>query len=132
MLVQQVQVSYQVGERRACRVLAVPRMTVRYRSVANPRTELRVRMRDLASSRPCYGFRRLHVLLCREGWGVNHKLVDRLYCEDGQGIRRKTPRRRRACRIHHDQPAPDRIGHTWSMDFMADQLFHGQRFRLLT
>jgi putative transposase len=125
-------VTYAVSQRRACRVLQMYRSVVRYRSIADPRAEMRIRLRDLAASRPRYGFRRLHILLRREGWCVNHKLVYRLYCEEGLGIRRKTPRRRRSCRVRQERPVPDHVGHIWSMDFMADQLFNGQRFRLLT
>jgi len=127
-----MQVSYEVSERRACQVLCVGRSTVRYQSIANGREGLRIRLRDLASSRPRYGYRRLHVLLRREGWAVNPKLIYRLYCEEGLGIRRKTPRRRKACQVRGERPAAERCGQHWSMDFMSDQLFNGQRFRLLT
>jgi putative transposase len=72
------------------------------------------------------------VLLRREGWAVNPKLIYRLYCEEGLGIRRKTPRRRKACQQRGERPAAARSGQHWSMDFMSDQLFNGQRFRLLT
>ena len=82
-----------IAERRACRVLGFSRTTYRYRSRRNPRAELRVRLRDLAASRVQFGYPRLWVLLRREGWLVNKKLVYRLYCEEGLGIRRKKPRR---------------------------------------
>ena len=78
---QRLQVTYRVAERRACRVLGFPRASHRYRSVRDPRAELRIRLRDLASSRVHYGYLRLHVLLRREGWIVNKKLVYRLYCQ---------------------------------------------------
>ncbi len=131
-MVERLQAAYDVSQRRACEVLCAGRSTVRYESVADGREELRIRLRDLASSRPRYGYRRLHVLLRREGWIVNAKLIYRLYCEEGLGIRRKTPRRRKACQVRNERPTAARAGQAWSMDFMADQLFNGQRFRLLT
>jgi putative transposase len=71
-------VAYRVAERRACRVLGFSRTTNRYQSRRNPRAELRVRLRDLAASRVQFGYPRLWVLLRREGWLLNKKLVYRL------------------------------------------------------
>ena len=90
-----LQAAYAASERRACRV-GTSRATHRYRSVADPQDELRLRVRELAASRVRYGYRRIHVLLRREGWPVNHKRVCRLYRDNGLAIRAKTPRRRRA------------------------------------
>jgi putative transposase len=130
--VREVQVAYRVAERRACRVLGFSRATNRYRSRRNPRAELRVRLRDLAASRVHYGYPRLWVLLRREGWLVNKKLVYRLYCEEGLGIRRRKPRRRKSAQVREARPPTGQTNESWSMDFMADQLVGGQRFRLLT
>jgi putative transposase len=58
--------------------------------------ELRMRIKELAESRVRYGYRRLHVLLQREGWQINHKRTNRLYSEEGLSIRTRSPRRRRA------------------------------------
>ena len=124
--------TYRVAERRACRVLGFPRASHRYRSVRDPRAELRVRLRDLASSRVHYGYLRLHVLLRREGWIVNKKLVYRLYCEEGPGIRRRRPRRRKSVQVRQVRPAAAHLNESWSMDFVSDRLFRGERFRLLT
>ena len=66
-----------VSERRACRLAGVARSSYRYRSVAADQTALRLRLRDLAATRVRYGYRRLHILLRREGWRVNHKRVAR-------------------------------------------------------
>ena len=66
---------FRVSERRACRVARVPRSSCRYRSVTRDQAALRLRLRDLAAARVRYGYRRLHVLLRREGWPVNHKRV---------------------------------------------------------
>ena len=93
---------------------------------------LRQRLRELAASRVRYGYRRLHVLLRREGFSVNHKRIYRLYREEDLVIRRRTPRRRRASRYRGDRPAPTTPNAVWAMDFMADTLFDGRPFRILT
>ena len=122
---------FRVSERRACRVAGVPRSTCRYRSAARDQTALRVRLRDLAASRVRYGYRRLHVLLRREGWMVNHKRVYRLYREEGLGIRVK--RRKKLASAPRVLPPPaKRPRERWSMDFLTDGLANGQRFRVLT
>jgi putative transposase len=87
-----VQVGYQLSERRACRVIPVHPSTYRYRSVAYDQTPLR--LRDLAAARVRYGYRRLHVLLRREGWQVNHKRVYRLSRLEGLALRLKQRRKR--------------------------------------
>jgi putative transposase len=132
VLVQEVRVANRVAERRACRVLGFARSSFRYQSRRDPRAELRVRLRDLAASRVHYGYVRLWVLLRREGWVVNKKLVYRLYCEEGLGIRRRKPRRRKSVQVREARVPVQHANETWSMDFMSDQLVGGQRFRLLT
>ena len=89
-------------------------------------------MKELAATRVGYGYRRLHILLRREGWAVNHKRVYRLYREENLGLRTKTPRRRVSCRRRMDRPEATRINDCWAMDFMTDELFDGRRIRLLT
>jgi putative transposase len=131
-LVKEVQLAYRVAERRACRVLGFARLSFRYQSRRDPRAELRVRLRDLAASRVHCGYVRLWVLLRREGWVVNKKLVYRLYCEERPGIRRRKPRRRKSIQVREGRPPTGQTSESWSMDFMADQLVGGQRFRLLT
>jgi putative transposase len=124
-------VGFRVSERRACRVAGVPRSTCRYRSVARDQTPLRVRLRDLAAARVRYGYRRLHVLLQREGWRVNHKRIHRLYREEGLSIRVKPKRKR----VSGPRVAPlpaTRPQERWSMDFLTDSLANGRRFRALT
>lgn len=95
--VQYYQTAFRVSERRACRALGFGRASHRYRSTRDPAVDLRMRLKDLAESRVRYGYRRLHVLLQREGWHINHKRVYRLYCEAGLSIRTRSPKRRRAC-----------------------------------
>jgi putative transposase len=89
-------------------------------------------LRELATVRVGYGYRRLHILLWREGWRVNHKRVYRLYRDEGLGMRKRTPRRRKACLKRERRPAAIEKNECWSMDFMSDELFDGRRIRVLT
>jgi len=124
-------VGFQVSERRACRLTGVARSSYRYRSVAADQTPLRLRLRDLAATRVRYGYRRLHILLRREGWRVNHKRVYRLYREEGLGIRVK--RRKKLASAPRVLPPPaQRPQERWSLDFLSDSLADGRRFRVLT
>jgi len=93
---------------------------------------LRIRLRDLAQSRVSYGYRRLHILLQREGWKVNHKPVYRLYRLEGLEMRPKKPRRHATACRRMERPAAAEVNESWSMDFMSDQLYDGRRIRLLT
>lgn len=124
--------AYGVSERRACGVLLFPRSTQRYTSVADGQAALRMRLRDLAAVRVSYGYRRLHVLLQREGWKVNHKRVHRLYRLEDLALRRKTPRRHVSAQRRESRPVPTGRDHSWSMDFMSDELYDGRPIRLLT
>jgi len=124
--------AYGVSERRACAVVTLRRSSYRYQSMADEQAALRMRIRDLAAVRVSYGYRRLHVLLRREGWQVNHKRVYRLYRAEGLTLRRKTPRRRVAHQRREVRPTVATPNERWSMDFMSDELFDGRRIRLLT
>jgi len=126
-----MQAVYGSSERRALRVMHWPRSTHRQRSVADPQIALRLRLRELAQVRIAYGYRRLHVLLRREGWPVNHKRVYRLYRAEGLVMRRKLPRRRVACVKREIRPAALARNECWSMDFVSDQLFDDRRLRVL-
>lgn len=89
-LVSEMKTSYQVSERRACKIMEFARSVFRYESVTDHQIALRMRLRELAMSRVGYGYRRLHILLWREGWNVNHKRIYRLYREEGLGMRSKS------------------------------------------
>lgn len=91
-----------------------------------------MRLRELAGTRIGFGYRRLHVVLQREGWQINHKRVYRLYREEGLGLRRKRPRRRVAAVKREIHPTATERNECWSMDFVSDQLFDGRRMRVLT
>lgn len=79
-----------------------------------------------------YGYRRVHVLLRREGWDVNHKRTYRLYREEGLRLRRKVPRQRVKAAGRDDRARPSGPNDVWAMDLMADQAFDGRKLRILT
>jgi putative transposase len=122
---------FQVSERRACRVAGVPRTTMRYRSRARDQSPLRQRIRELAAVRVRYGYRRLHILLRREGWRVNAKRVYRLYREEGLSLRLKRPKKRVSVPRVTPPPA-ERPNERWSIDFLKDNLADGRPFRVFT
>lgn len=123
---------YGVSQRRAARAARFWRSSVRYESRRDPLTTLRQRMRELAQTRVRFGYRRLLVVMHREGWEVGKHRFYRLYTEEGLALRRKRPWRH-ATAVHREQrrPAVAR-NEIWSMDFVADQLADGRRFRALT
>ena len=126
-----LQGAFEVSERRACAVVGIGRSSNRYRSRAQDQTAWRMRFRDLAGARVRYGYRRLHVLLRREGWHVNHKRVYRLYRLEGLALRRRC-RRKRTSAVRVIPPQASRPNERWSMDFVTDTLANGQRLRALT
>ena len=130
-VVQFFRVGYGVSERRACQVAAVARSSHRYRSQARDQTPLRQRLRELAAVRVRYGYRRLHVLLRREGWLVNHKRIYRLYRDEGLSIRTKY-RKKRVSLPRVIPPPAQRPNERWSIDFLTDSLIDGRRFRAMT
>ena len=124
--------NYRVSERRACALVGLARSSHRYQSTKDRQAALRMRLKELAAIRIHYGYRRLHILLRREGWGVNAKRIYRLYREEQLGLRRRTPKRRVSCRTRVDRPEATHINDCWGMDFMSDELFDGRPIRLLT
>jgi len=121
---------YEMSERRACQVIQADRKTVRYRSRRPADTELRVRLRELAAEQRRFGYRRLHVLLRREGHGLNRKKTQRLYREEGLSVRRRRGRKR-ATGSRAPILVEARPNARWSVDFVHDQLSNGRRFRIL-
>ena len=123
---------YSVARRRACRIIKQHRSVQYYQSCKDPRTALRARMRELAQVRMRYGYRRLHVLLRREGWALGRELAYRLYTEESLQLRSKRPRRRKMRVARRERYVPKRANQAWSMDFVADQLADGRKLRALT
>jgi putative transposase len=91
-----------------------------------------MRIKEIAAVRPSWGSPRIHVLLRREGWLVNHKRTERLHRLEGLNLRRNRPRRRKAVVTRGPSIAATRKDERWSMDFMHDQLQDGRRLRVLT
>lgn len=120
-----------LSERRSFRVLGVSRALLRYVPRPDRNALLRVRLKELAEARRRFGSPRLHVLLRREGWAVNHKRVERLYRQEGLSLKRKR-RKKAASHLRVVLPAARRINERWSMDFVTDSLVNGRRFRSLT
>ncbi len=123
---------YRVSERRACKVVQIQRNSYRYQSTKDPQVALRMRLKDLAETRVRYGYRRLTILLNREGWRVNHKRIHRLYLEENLMIRRKTPRRRVSAKIRMDTLQVTGPNQCWAMDFVSESLYDGRTFRIFT
>ncbi len=121
---------HRASERRACRVIGLARSRWQHTTRRPPHTELRDRLRALAAERPRWGYQRLHVLLRREGYVVNHKLVLRLYREEGLAVRRRAKKRVAVLRVPRSTPIV--ANERWSMDFVSDALADGRAIRCLT
>jgi putative transposase len=126
-----LQSTYEMSQRRACKVMGSDRGSVRYESVRPPDAELRGRLVALAQERRRFGFRRLHVLLRREGQMVNRKRVQRIYREKRLMVRRRGGRKR-AVGTRRPIETPLMANQRWSLDFVSDQMTDGRRFRILT
>jgi putative transposase len=131
-MVKYLQQGYRASERHACCVLDLGRSTYRYEGRQEQWIELRMRMREIAQTRVRYGYRMIRVLLNREGWKVGKDLVYRLYKEEGLGLRKRPPGRRRAVIHRQERFRPTGPNQAWAMDFVSDQLSDGRRFRALT
>lgn len=104
---------------------------MRYRGRRDPQVALRMRLKDLAGARVRWGYRKLHVLLRREGWAVNHKRVYRLYKQEGLELRTRT-KKKRASLPRVPCPPATAPNERWSLDFLTDRLADGRAFRVLT
>ena len=121
---------YGVSERRACRLVGLHRSTRRYRAKPKDDRAVRTRLRELATERPRFGYRRLHVLLRREGYRVNHKRIHRLYRAEGLAVRRR-PRKRVAISRGVQPSVGSQPNECWCLDFVSDALASGRRIRAL-
>lgn len=126
-----VRADHGVSERRACLVLGADRSTIRYRSRRPNDTEIRERLRELSRQRRRFGYRRLHLLLAREGHAMNQKKLRRLYTEEKLQVRRRGGRKR-ALGTRAPMAIPQGPNQRWSLDFVADAFSDGRRFRILT
>ena len=122
--------AFQISERRACRVIGTDRASVRYRRCAPTTARYASGSKQLAQERRWFGYRRLHVLLRREGHAVNKKRVQRVYREERLTVRRRGGRKR-ALGTRRPMVTPLAPDQRWSLDFIHDQLTDGRRFRVL-
>jgi putative transposase len=121
---------FEVSQRRACQVIGADRTSMRYRSVRPDDAGLRTRLRELAAVRRRFGYRRLQLLLRREGTLVNHKKLRRLYREERLQVRRRGGRKR-ALGTRAPLSLPQAPNQRWSLDFVSDTLTDSRRFRML-
>jgi transposase InsO family protein len=119
-----------LSERRACTIVGADRKMIRYRSCRPPETELRGRLRELANERRRFGYRRLFILLRREGEPSGINRIYRLYREEGLTVRKRRARRR-AVGTRAPILVEARPNARWSLDFVHDQFACGRRFRVL-
>jgi putative transposase len=120
-----------VSERRACSALNVDRSTVRYRSRRPDDGDLRDAIKRVARERRRFGYRRIQVMLEREGIHMNHKKFRRLYSEEKLQVRRRGGRKR-ALGTRRPMVLPDGPNQRWSLDFVSDRFTDGRRLRILT
>jgi putative transposase len=128
-------VTWAIGEKsysqaRACALIGLAAKTYRYQAKRGADEEMRKRLRELASERRRFGYRRLHLLLCREGMTLNRKKLYRLYKEERLTVRKRGGRKR-ALGTRAPMAVPQGINQRWSLDFASDALTDGRRFRIL-
>ncbi|MGY4749290.1 IS3 family transposase [Pannonibacter sp. Q-1] len=131
-LVDEVRQDWKVSIRRACACLRSDPSLYHYKSKRGDQAALKARIKEIAATRVRYGYRRVHVLLRREGWPVNAKRIYRLYKELGLQIRNKTPKRRVKAKLSEDRTEAMHSNDVWAMDFVHDQLATGRKIRVLT
>jgi len=119
-----------LSQRRACCLVGLDRSSLRYQCKRPDDSAVRQRLRELAALRRRFGYRRLGWLLAREGHAMNHKKLYRLYHEEKLAVRRRG-RRKRALGTRAPMILPAAINERWSLDFVADGLSDGRRFRIL-
>lgn len=124
--------AYRCSKRRAVRLIGISRSYFYYQPTPRDDRAERARIREIAEARVRFGMWRIHTLMRREGWLINHKKTHRIYCEEGLNLRRRRPRRRVAAAHRMERPDLSTTNECWSMDFVADNLFNGNRIRALT
>ena len=120
------------SQRKAMHVANVSQGTWFYKPVKKDEAALKMRIKEITETRVHYGYRRVHVLLRREGHRDNVKRVYRLYREEGLSLRLKRPKRNKAAKLRQPKQRAQSMNEIWSMDFVADNLFDGRKLRMLT
>jgi putative transposase len=128
-----LQERYRISTRRAAEIARIARRTLYYKTKSDPIVEsLRIAIKDAAAKRPRFGWRRILVLVRRDGHPVGEHRLRRLYREEGLSLRAKTPKRRRSAVVREQRMPATAPNQVWSMDFMHDRLIDGRKIRLLT
>jgi putative transposase len=120
-----------VSERRACELVGIGRATVRYKSKKLDDANVSEKIKKIAFERKRFGYRRIHVILKREGWKINHKRVFRLYKILGLKVLKRGGRKR-ALGMRAVTAKPSRMNQRWSLDFVSDAIADGRRIRMMT
>lgn len=131
----EIQEKLETSERRVCRALEQPRSTQRQEAVhSDGEARLREEITRLACQYGRYGYRRITALLRNDGWGVNHKCVERIWRQEGLKVPHKQPKRRRLWLNDGSciRRRPEYPNHVWSYDFVSDRTRNGRPLRLLT
>ena len=118
--------------RKARHALRIDRALYTYKSRRGEQAPLKQRIMEICETRVRYGYRRVHILLLREGWSINVKRTRRLYNELGLQRRNKTPKRRVKAKLREDRADATYSNQVWAMDFVHDQLATGRKLRVLT
>jgi putative transposase len=119
-----------ISERRACSIIGADRSAMRYQHRRGDDAAIRTRLKELAGERRRFGWRRLKLLLDREGMRMNHKKLRRLYAQERLQVRRRGGRKR-ALGTRAPMTLPQGPNQRWSLDFVSDTLTDGRRFRIL-
>lgn len=124
--------SFGLSIRRACSLIGIWRMSFAYKPKEKSPDEavIRARLKEHAQKRRRFGCPRLHVMLQRDGFIINHKRTERLYKEEGLSLRIKR-RKKTASTLRAEVPRPTHPNHIWSMDFMKDALSDGRKLKVL-
>jgi hypothetical protein len=125
-------VSWGISIRRACEALRFDPSSYHYKSRRTGQAALELRIREICETRVRYGYRRVHVLLRREGWVINIKKTRRIYNELALQLRNKNPKRRVKAKLRDDRQEAVGPNDVWAMDFVHDQLALGNKLRILT
>lgn len=128
----EVRQAWKVSIRKACSALRIDRSLYTYKSKRGDQAALKQRISEICETRVRYGYRRVHVLLLRQGWAINMKRTRRLYNELGLQLRNKTPKRRVKAKLREDRIEATHSNQVWAMDFVHDQLATGRKLRVLT
>ena len=131
-LVPELMLRFGCSQRNALRIVGMSCSTYQYKSKRRDETALKLRIKEITDTRVHFGYRRVHVMLRREGHLDNVKRVYRIYRQEGLSLRLKRPKRNKAAKWRQPKQLCSAINELWSMDFVADALFDGRKLRMLT